>query len=62
MRNEADVRIHELEKSLREYGERLSPSTRRDIETALEDLKRVRGGEDAAAIRSATEKVMAQAG
>jgi len=60
-RNEADARIHETEKSLREHGERLSADTRRDIETSLEDLKRVRGGEDAAAIRAAIEKLMQQA-
>ena len=60
-RNEADARIHEIEKSLREHGERLSADTRRDIETHLEDLKRLRGGEDAAAIRAAIEKLMAQA-
>ncbi len=61
VRNEADARVHETEKSLREYGERLSADTRRDIETSLEDLKRLRSGEDAAAIRAAIEKLMAQA-
>ena len=61
-RNEADVRIHELEKSLREHGDKVSAETRREIETALEDLKRVRGGEDAAAIRSALENLMEKAG
>ncbi len=60
-RNEADARIHETEKSLREHGERLSADTRRDIETHLEDLKRLRGGEDAPGIRAAIEKLMAQA-
>jgi molecular chaperone DnaK len=56
-RNRADQVVHETEKSLREYGDRVSAETRRTIETAIEDLKRVRSGEDAAAIRRATERV-----
>ena len=56
-RNQAEQIVHATEKSLREYGERLSAETRRDIETAVEDLKRARGGEDVAAIRRAIDKV-----
>jgi molecular chaperone DnaK len=60
-RNRADALVHETEKSLREYGDKVSADTRRDIETALEDLKRVKGGEDAKAIQSSIDKVMATA-
>ncbi len=60
-RNEAEGRLHELEKSLLEHGDKVSAETRREIETAMEDVKRVRGGEDAAAIKSAVEKLMQKA-
>jgi molecular chaperone DnaK len=57
-RNRADAAMYETEKSLREHGDKLTPETRRDIETAIEDLKRARDGEDAGAIQRATEKLM----
>jgi molecular chaperone DnaK len=57
-RNLAEVRVHETEKALREHGDKLSAEVRREIETAVEDLKRVMSGEDAAAITSSTDKLM----
>ncbi len=57
-RNKAEALVHQTRKSLSEYGERISPETRRGIETALEDLERARGGEDTAAIEKAMDKVM----
>jgi molecular chaperone DnaK len=57
VRNQADALVHETDKQLREHGDKLSAETRRDIETAVEDLKKARDGEDVAAIKSATDKL-----
>jgi molecular chaperone DnaK len=56
-RNQADARVHETEKTLREHGDKVSAETRRDIETAVEDVKRVRAAEDPKAIEAAVEKL-----
>ncbi|UCE03293.1 MAG: molecular chaperone DnaK [Candidatus Latescibacterota bacterium] len=56
-RNKADAHVHETEKTLREHGDKVSAETRRDIETAVEDVKRVRTGEDPKAIEAAVEKL-----
>ena len=56
-RNRADALVYETEKSLREYGDKVSADVRRGIETALDDLKRAREGEDPAAISSAVERM-----
>ncbi len=50
--------MHETEKALRDHGDKLSADTRREIETAVEDLKRVMAGDDPAAIKSGSEKLM----
>jgi molecular chaperone DnaK len=60
-RNRADAAVYEAEKALREHGDKVSAETRRDIETAVDDLKRAREGEDTAAIQRATETLMAAA-
>jgi molecular chaperone DnaK len=56
-RNRADVLIYETEKSLRQYGDKVSADVRRAIETAVEDLKRARDGEDPAAIQHKGEEL-----
>jgi molecular chaperone DnaK len=56
-RNRADAAIYETEKALREHGDKVGPEVRRDIETAIEDLKRAREGEDPAAMQRAAEKL-----
>jgi molecular chaperone DnaK len=60
-RNRADALAYETEKSLREHGDKVSPEVRREIETAVEDLKRARDGEDTGAIQRATEKLQTTA-
>jgi molecular chaperone DnaK len=57
VRNQADAYVHETEKQMREHGDKLSAETRRDIETAIDDLKKARDGEDAARIKTSTEKL-----
>ncbi|ESQ73571.1 molecular chaperone DnaK [Asticcacaulis sp. AC402] len=51
-RNQADALIHSSEKSLKEFGDKVSPADKTAIETALADLKVARDGEDADDIRA----------
>ena len=55
VRNHADSLIYSTEKSLKEYGEKISADIRSNIESSLEDLKKVVTGDDAAAIKAKTE-------
>jgi molecular chaperone DnaK len=45
-RNKADALVHTTEKTLKELGEKVSPSDRANIEAALSDLKRALSGDD----------------
>ncbi len=45
-RNRADALAHSTEKSLKDLGEKVPPSDRAGIESALSDLKRALGGDD----------------
>ena len=59
-RNHADSLIYSTEKSLKEYGDKVSASDRTAIEQAVTDLKGVLDSEDADAIKSRTD-TLAQA-
>jgi molecular chaperone DnaK len=55
-RNEADTLVYTVEKSLKDYGDKLDESERKDIEEAIERCKKAKDtGNDAAEIRSAIE-------
>ncbi|MFQ5600203.1 MAG: molecular chaperone DnaK [Candidatus Krumholzibacteriia bacterium] len=56
-RNRAEALANATQKQLREHGDKVSADTRRNIETALEDLERVRDGEDVEAITKSTESL-----
>ena len=45
-RNKADMLISSTEKSLKEYGDKTSEQEKKDIEAAIEELKKVKDGED----------------
>jgi len=45
-RNKADALIHSTEKALKELGDKVSPSDRANVESALSDLKSVASGDD----------------
>jgi len=45
-RNKADALLHQTEKSLKDLGEKVSPSDRANVESAMADLKRVLSGDD----------------
>jgi molecular chaperone DnaK len=59
-RNQADALVHSTEKSLSEYGSKVSDADRTAIENALSDLKEALKGEDAEAIK-AKAQTLAQA-
>jgi molecular chaperone DnaK len=57
-RNHADGSIHSLEKSLKEYGDKLQPDQQSAIETEIAGLKSVMDGEDVEAIKAKTESLL----
>ncbi|MEW6585813.1 MAG: molecular chaperone DnaK [Nitrospirota bacterium] len=58
-RNEADNLVYTVEKSLKDYGDKVTESERREIEEALERCKKAKdAGIDASEIRSAVENLM----
>ncbi len=52
-RNEADTLIYSVEKSVADYGSKLSEGERAEIQKALEQAKAVKDGQDAEAIKKA---------
>jgi molecular chaperone DnaK len=56
-RNRADSLAYEVEKSLKEHGEKLDPALRSEIDSALARLKEALKGDDAAAIESAFQSL-----
>ncbi len=57
IRNQADTLVYSTEKSLEEHGDKLDEETKKNIESAKEELKAVQGGEDVDAIKAAVEKL-----
>jgi len=45
-RNKADALLHQTEKALKDLGEKVSPSDRANVESAMADLKRVINDDD----------------
>ena len=52
-RNEADTLIYSVEKSVADYGSKLTEAERAEIQKALEEAKRVKDGQDVEAIKKA---------
>jgi len=57
-RNHADSLIHSTEKSVAEFGDKVSAADKSAIEAAVADLKSVKDGEDAEAIEAKTKTLM----
>jgi molecular chaperone DnaK len=55
MRNQADAVIYSVEKTLRDYGEKISFDDRAEINKKLDDLKAKKGGNDAMAMKQAID-------
>jgi molecular chaperone DnaK len=56
-RNEADTLIYTAEKSLTEYGDKLTPDERMQIQDAINTAKRLKEGDDAVEIRRAMQEL-----
>ncbi|GER93671.1 molecular chaperone DnaK [hot springs metagenome] len=57
-RNNADTLIYSVEKSVKEYGDKLTEAEKKDIETALEKCKKVKdASSDASEIKAAIEEL-----
>jgi len=56
-RNHADSMVYTTEKSLREYGDKIDAVEKGSIENKLAELKKLMEGEDAEAIKKATEEL-----
>ncbi len=57
-RNEADTLVYTVDKSLREYGNKVTEAEKREIEEALEQCKKVKDtSSDASEIKGAIEKL-----
>ncbi len=57
LKNQSDQLIYSTEKTLKEYGDKVSAETRGNIENALNNLKEAIKGEDSEAIKKATENL-----
>lgn len=56
-KNQAEALIHSTEKSLTEYGDKVSADDKQAIETAIADLKKAVEGDDADDIKVKTQKL-----
>jgi len=56
-RNHAETLLHSTEKSLQEFGDKISADEKQEIETDLAELKTALTGEDAEDIKAKTEKL-----
>ncbi len=56
-RNEADTLIYSVEKSLTEYGAKLTDAEKSDIQKAIENAKSVKDGQDVEAIKKAVAEL-----
>src|SRR5262245_9753994 len=56
-RNQLDSMVYQIEKMLKEHGDKISGSERGDVESALADAKKALEGSDAAAMNSARERL-----
>ncbi|MEW6052634.1 MAG: molecular chaperone DnaK [Nitrospirota bacterium] len=60
-RNEADTLIYTVEKSLKDYGDKLDEAEKKEIEEALERCRKAKDtGTEASEIKSATENLMSK--
>ena len=57
-RNQADSLLHQTEKSLTEFGDKVAGAEKSAIESAVADLKAVKDGEDVEAIQAKTQALV----
>ena len=56
-KNHADSLIHQVEKTLKENEGKVAPDDKTEAESAIADVRRATEGTDAAALKSATERL-----
>jgi molecular chaperone DnaK len=56
-RNQLDGMVYQVEKMLREHGDKISGSEKSDVESAVAEAKKALEGSDAGAMKSALEKL-----
>jgi molecular chaperone DnaK len=54
-RNQADAMIHATEKSLKDLGDKVDAATKAAVEKEIENVKKVKDGDDVAAIKAAVD-------
>ena len=57
-RNQADSLVNETEKNIKEHGDKVPESDKNKIEADIEDLKKVKDGDNLEAIKSKTEELV----
>ncbi len=57
VKNNADSIVYQTEKTLKEYAEKVPEDVKKEIEEKIEELKKVKDGEDVTAIKNALESV-----
>jgi len=57
-RNQADSLVHETEKNLKEHGDKIAKEDKKKIESDIEDLKKVKDGDDLDSLKSKTEQLV----
>ena len=57
VQNHADTLIYEMEKQLRENGDKLDEADKATVQTEIDNLKKVREGGDADALKTAMEEM-----
>jgi molecular chaperone DnaK len=56
-KNLADQMVHTSEKALKDAGDKVNDDLKKEINDAIEEVKKARGGDDKAAIEKATQKL-----
>ena len=57
-RNQADSLVHETEKNLKEHGDKIDDPEKKKIEEDIEELKKVKDGDDLELLKSKTEQLV----
>jgi molecular chaperone DnaK len=58
VKNQGEALVHSTEKSMKDYGDKVSAADKTAIETALDAMKAALAGEDAEVIKSRTQDLM----
>ena len=57
-KNQADALVHQTEKNIKEHGDKVQESDKKNIESDIEELKKLKDSEDIEAIKAKTESLV----